>query len=435
MNSKNIPFGTLVLLALAAINLGSCAARGATQPSSQDIPLTTVKQGDLQPKVYTTGELRATRTVMLIAPPIGGGSLQIIGLQKTGTPVKKGDVVIAFDPSQQQYNLEQSRSDFEQAQQEIVKAKDDSAVQAAQDQTALLKATFAVRQGELDVSKHEIVSAIDAEKNQLTLDEANRTLAQLQQDIQSHAASNQATIAVANEKRNKASLAMQQAQQNIENMQVRAPFNGLVVVRDNENAAGGLFFGGMTLPEYQAGDQTEPGSIIADVIDIDQMEIAANVGEIDRANIKVGQPVEVQVDSLPGLTLAGRVKTVAGMSGGSFFFDDDSAHNFGVTIQLTEPNNRLRPGFSTQLVILGDPLRNALYVPRQAVFQKDGKATVYVKSGGNFDAHQVKIRYVTDGVAVIDGLSKGTQIALINPVQNPASKSDAAAATLGPRAP
>jgi len=430
MDSKNIPFGTLMVLTIAAMSLASCAARGATQPSSQDIPLTTVKQGDLQPNVYTTGDLRATRTVMLIAPPIGGGSLQIIRLEKTGSPVKKGDIVIAFDPSQQQYNLEQSRSDFEQAQQEIVKAKDDSAVQVAQDQTALLKATFAVRQAELDVSKHEIVSAIDAEKNQLTLDEAKRALAQLQQDIQSHAASNQATIAVANEKRNKAVLAMQQAQQNIENMQVRAPFDGLVVVRDNENAAGGLFFGGMTLPEYQAGDQTQPGSIIADVIDINQMEIAANVGEIDRANIKVGQPVEVHVDALPGLTLPGRITTVAGMSGGSFF-DEDSAHKFGVTIQLTQPDNRLRPGFTTQLVILGDPLRGALYVPRQAVFQKNGKATVYVKTGGGFDAREVKIRYVTNGVAVIDGLSKGTQIALINPVQNPASKPNSAAPAPG----
>ncbi|HEV2298757.1 MAG TPA: HlyD family efflux transporter periplasmic adaptor subunit, partial [Candidatus Acidoferrales bacterium] len=433
MDWKNIPFGPLVLFALATVNLASCAASGASQSSTQDIPVAVVKQGELQPKVYTTGELRATQSAMLIAPPIAGGALQIIQLVKTGTPVKKGDVVVAFDPSQQQYNLEQARSDFAQAEQEIVKAKDDSAVQTAQDQTALLKATFAVRQAELDVSKHEIVSAIDAEKNQLTLDEAKRALAQLQQDIQSHAASNQATIAVDNEKRNKASLAMKQAEENIANMQVRSPLNGLAVVQENEDASGGIFFGGMSLPEYQAGDQVSPGRMVAEVIDIDQMEIAAKVSEADRANLKIGQSVEVQVDARPGLTVQGKIKTLAGMSGG-FFFDDNSAHKFGVTVQLAQANDELRPGFTTRLVILGDPLKHALYVPRQAVFQKDGKATVYVKTGGGFEPREIKIRYVTEGLAVIDGLNEGVQVALIDPTQK-SEKTGASGPAPSPGAP
>ncbi|HLJ41152.1 MAG TPA: HlyD family efflux transporter periplasmic adaptor subunit [Candidatus Acidoferrales bacterium] len=435
MALKNIPFGSLVLFALATVSLASCAARGATQSSTQDIPVAAVKQGELQPKVYTTGELRATQTAMLIAPPIAGGTLQIIQLVKTGTPVKKGDVVVAFDPSQQQYNLEQAQSDFAQAEQEIVKAKDDSAVQTAQDQTALLKATFAVRQAELDVSKHEIVSSIDAQKNQLTFDEAKRALAQLQQDIQSHAASNQATVAVDNEKRNKASLAMHQAEENIANMQVKSPIDGLVVVRENENASGGFFFGGMSLPEYQVGDQIGPGNVVADVIDIGQMEIAAQVGEADRANLKIGQSVEAKVDALPGLAVRGKVKTLAGMSGG-FFFDEDAAHKFSVTVQLTQANAELRPGFTTRLVILGDPLKHALYVPRQAVFQKDGKATVYVKTGGGFDAREIKIRYVTEGLAVIDGLKEGAQVALIDPTQKSAgSKPGASGPAPSPGAP
>lgn len=417
MALRNIPLGLPALVALATLSLASCAASGATQPSAQDIPVVAVTQGDLQPKVYTTGELRATQTAMLIAPPIAGGTLQIIRLAKTGSPVKKGDVVVAFDPSQQEYNLEQAHSDYAQAEQEIVKAKDDSAVQTAQDQTTLLKATFAVRQAELDVSKHEIVSAIDAQKNQLTLDEAKRALAQLQQDIQSHAASNQATIAVDNEKRNKASLAMQQAEENIANMQVKSPIDGLVVVQQNEDASGGFFFGGMSLPEYQAGDQVSPGRMVAQVIDIGQMEIAAKVGEADRANLKIGQPVEVKVDALPGLRVQGKIKTLAGMSGGGFFFDDDSAHKFSVTVQLTQANPELRPGFTTRLVILGDPLKHALYVPRQAVFQKDGKATVYVKTGRGFEPRQIKIRYVTEGLAVIGGLKEGVQVALIDPTQ------------------
>ena len=116
---------------------------------------------------------------MLTAPPVGGGALQITRLSHTGLPVKKGDIVIEFDPSEQRYKLEQNRSELLQADQEITKAKADAAVLAAQDKVALLKARFDVRRAELDVQKNELVSAIDGKKNQLALEQAQRVLAEL----------------------------------------------------------------------------------------------------------------------------------------------------------------------------------------------------------------------------------------------------------------
>jgi HlyD family secretion protein len=433
--SFSVVANLIVLLAAGA--LPSCTVHGGTRPADQDVPVATVQRSDLQIQVVTTGDLRAIQTVGLAAPPIAGGNLQIIHLLKTGTPVKAGDVIVEFDPSEQEYNLAQNRSDSQQAEQEIVKAKDDASVQAAQDKTALLKAQFAVRQAELDVSKSEIVSVIDAKKNQLTLDESKRALAQLQQDIQSHTASNQATIAVDEEKSHKADLAMKQAQQNIDNMRVKSPIAGLVVVRENEDSTGGLFFGGMSLPEYQEGDQVNPGNVVAQVIDINQMEIGAKVNESGRGNVKAGETVQVSVDALPGGTLEGKVKDVAGMSGGDIF-DSDSQHKFDVTIDLVHPDDRLRPGFSTHLVILGDRLANALSIPRQAVFEKEGKPVAYVKTGNRFEPREIKIRNVTEGLAVIDGLQEGTQVALVNPekASNRPAKSDGAGSpTLGNSAP
>ena len=84
------------------------------------VPTTRVTRGDLKLDVYATGELRAGRAVSLVAPPITGGSLRIVQLAPTGTTVKKGDVVIEFDPAEQQHALEQSRSELNEAEQEIV---------------------------------------------------------------------------------------------------------------------------------------------------------------------------------------------------------------------------------------------------------------------------------------------------------------------------
>jgi len=122
------------------------------------IPTATVKETDLQLVVRTTGALKTEQSRGISAPPIAGGTLQIIELAKPGTFVHTGDLVLEFDPSQQKYNMEQNRSDLQQAEQEIAKAKADAAVQAAEDKTALLKAKYAVRRAELEVSKNEIVS-------------------------------------------------------------------------------------------------------------------------------------------------------------------------------------------------------------------------------------------------------------------------------------
>ncbi len=378
------------------------------------IPTTRVKRADLDLRVYTTGDLRPGRTSMLVAPPVAGGTLRIVHLAKAGTRVKSGEVVIEFDSSEQEYNLAQSNSEVMQAEQEITKAKADAAVQGAQDEAALVKARFDVRRAELDVSGNELVSAIDAKKNLLKLDEANRALAQLQEDIKSHKASNQATIAVDEEKRNKARLAMEQARKNIENMRVRSPMNGLVEVKQNTDASGGMFFGGMTLPSYREGDQVNPGAFVASVLDTEQMEIQSKVNESDRANLKPGQPAAVRVDALPGESFNGKIKTVAGMASNDMW-GGDSSSKFDATFQLDKFDPRLRPGFTAHLIIMGNPVKNALCLPRQAIFEKEGKPVVYVKSGQKFEPHEVKVKFRNEGRVAVEGLNEGAEVALVNP--------------------
>src|SRR5579864_763895 len=123
MAPRKTPFA-LLAVCLAALGLESCSAQGAMKSAGPSVPVAGVRQADVQLEVNTTGELRTTKTAILVSPPIAGGTLQIIHLVKGGTQVKAGDPVIEFDPSQQEYNVEQNRSDYEQAEQEIVSAKD-----------------------------------------------------------------------------------------------------------------------------------------------------------------------------------------------------------------------------------------------------------------------------------------------------------------------
>ena len=182
--TRFITWGIIAGVLLASLEF-EVSRRTDVSASGEDIPFAEVKHGELDMKVYTNGELRANNSMMLAAPPIGGGSLQITHLLHTGTLVKKGDVVIEFDPSEQHFKLDQNRSELLQAEQDIIKAKADAAVEAAQDKVALLKARFDVRRAELDVQKNELVSSIDARKNDLALEQAKRVLAELEQDVKS----------------------------------------------------------------------------------------------------------------------------------------------------------------------------------------------------------------------------------------------------------
>src|SRR4029077_4591016 len=114
-----------VLLAAGALVLRTLSAA-----APKTIPTAHVQRGRVQVTVYTVGDLRAARTMQLTVPPMGG-QLQILKLAETGEALKAGDIVLEFDAAEQEFNLEQARFDLQLAEQEIVKADTQTAVQTA----------------------------------------------------------------------------------------------------------------------------------------------------------------------------------------------------------------------------------------------------------------------------------------------------------------
>jgi HlyD family secretion protein len=420
--------GIIVLAAGIAV---VASRRVPVSAKGDDIPVAPVQRGEIDLKVHATGELRASHSITINAPAVGGDALQITHLVLTGRPVKKGDVVIEFDPSEQHYKLEQNRSELLQAEQEIIKAKADAAVQTAEDKVLLLKDRYAVRKAELDVQKNELVSKIDADKNILALAQAKRVLAEQEKDIESHKATGQAATYLAQEKYNKAKLGMDQAQQNLDKMRVTAPLDGLISIQKNMNASGGFYFTGMTLPDYHEGDQVQPGSAIAQVVDPQGLDLTAQIGEQDRDNVKNGQPVEITFDALPDRVFPGTVKSVGGMSVRQFFSNNTNGH-FDVSIKLADEDARLQSGFTAKIVFLGGSKSNVVYLPRLAIFLKDGKRIVYLKKGSGYEQHEVTIQYQNESRAAVQGLQSGDQVALVDPTApRKASGAGAGASGLG----
>ena len=407
-----------VLLALVVIAVvGAGAAMTIAVPKLPDrqptVPVAHVTKSLLKLTVHATGDLRAGRTITLVAPQAGGAALRIVKLVPTGVAVKANDPVVEFDPADQLHALAQAKSELAEAEQEIVKMKADADVQKAQDDVALLTARFDVRRGELDALGNEFIAAIDAKKNVLSLEEAHRRLAQLEEDVKSRAETNRASLLVVEEKRNKALLATQRVQAVIDSLVLRAPLDGVVAVKENRDAAGGMFFG-QPLPEYREGDQAGPGRPVADVIEAGRMEVRAKVDENDRGNLTPGQPASVFVDALPGEVFAARVGQLAGLANRQFW-DASVTRLFDVTFAFDDPDARLRAGSSARVVVEGKTLADALHVPRQAVFARAGKYHVFVRAGERFEEREVKITQRTESRVVVEGLTDGLEIALVDP--------------------
>jgi hypothetical protein len=91
----------------------------------------------------------------------------------------------------------------------------------------------------------------------------------------------------------------------------------------------------------------------------------------------------------------------------------------------------LRPGTTVDLVVKGPTVENVLILPRQAVFEQDGKTVVYVRNGAAFASREVKVLHRSESRVVIDGLDEGVEVALIRPD----GAGDGAVVTAGPAAP
>ena len=409
--------GGLLAIALAAAGTvavrGSAAAALSTDESS--VPTTRVVRGALELSVHGKGDLRASKFAGLQAPPMSG-TLRLLTIVETGVYVKQGDVIMTFDPTELQYQLEQADSQLAEAEQNIVKFEADRDAQAAQDKFDLLQAGFDLRRAELDAKPdRDLISERDYETHQITLEEARKKLAKLQGGSSSRAETDRAALAVAEEKRAEAKNTADRARQSLDHLVMKAPMGGFVVVRQNQDANGGFGYFGMTLPEYRAGDVVFPGRPVADVFDISTMEIRSKVNEQQRNNLATGQPATVAADELPGVSLTAKITQVSGLAQEDFWSVSGPLRDFDVTLQLDHADPRLRPGTSVELVMAGTRVENVLHVPRQAIFEKAGKPVVYVRRGNRFEATPVKPTHRTETRVAIEGLAEGTEVALVNP--------------------
>ena len=408
----------LVMVALGTAGfLGWRVYRTVKVEKGNGIPTAKVLRGDLVLSITARGELRGGNPQTLTAPMTGGTEMHIIQLRKTGEEVKSGDVIVQFDTTEQQFKLKEAEADLAEAEQNFIKAQSQREADAEEDRYALLKTKSDLQLAELDVRKNPLLSAIAAKQNDLALEGARDHLAQTEKNLSNRKATGEAGIAIQQAARAKAQAQATTARQNIEAMTLRANRTGYVAIK---TTSPNFAFFGMVLPFYQVGDTVRPGMAVAEIPDMKQWELAANVGELDRGHLQPGNKVDITIIAVPLHPFYGHVKELGGMTGP--FWD----RHFECKISLDDPTPELRPGMSARITVTTDELKRVLSLPTQALFESDGRTFVYVQSGGTFAPRNIKLVRRNETRAVVDGLTEGETVALANPVEITKKKETAA---------
>ena len=234
----------------------------------------------------------------------------ITTLAKPGTRVKEGDLLVAFDPQEQQRLAFDKKAELVDLDSQVEKKRAEHAAAEAKERTALVAAENDVERAKLAVAQNDLIAKVAAEKNTLTLDQNRAKLAQLQATFELKREAAAADVRILEIKRDRTERALKYAEANATKMQILAPFAGLVVVRRTWRP------GREGQVEFMEGDDVRPGQAIIDIVDTSAMQVRGRINQADAEQVRAGQPATVRLDGFPELSFKGKIEQVTPLAVG-----------------------------------------------------------------------------------------------------------------------
>jgi len=360
-----------------------------------------VERGNLRNTVTATGALQAVTTVQVGSQASGTISALYVDFNSI---VKKGQVVAQLDPSvakaqvdQSRANLQQARASLQQAQAAVansragvsdaqakavaakstvqnsqagvsgaeanlavLKAQQDDALSLLKQQEALVQSGV-IAQRELDIAKTSYRTAqarydqAVAQLNQAKLSTQSaqvsgvaQSQAQVQQS-QAQVQQSQAQVLQAQAQVQQAEAALHLSEVNLSHTTITSPIDGVVVSRD------------VNVGQTVAASLSAP-TLFTIANDLTQMQIIANIDQADIGLVEQAKSVKFSVDAFPGKDFDGQIQQLR--------LNPQNVQNvvtYNVVIDVNNPEQKLKPGMTANLIITIAERNNVLKVPNAAL--------------------------------------------------------------------
>src|SRR4051812_44025796 len=403
--------GAIVAVALAAFYFWG------GQSSAPQYLTAKVERGNLRNTVTATGTLQAVTTVQVGSQASGTISALYADYNSV---VKKGQVVAQLDPAVSKAQVEQARANLQQAQASLAQAKagvansragvsdaqaraqgasstaqnNQAGVTAAQANLAVLKAqqddalsllkqqqslvkSGIIAQRDLEVAQTAYKTAQAryeqgvAQLNQAQLSQqmsASSGIAQSQAQVQQSQAQvgqSQAQVQAAEAQVQQAAAALQLAEVNLAHTTIASPIDGVVVSRD------------VNVGQTVAASLSAP-TLFTIANDLTKMQVIANIDKADIGLVENAKSVKFSVDAFPGKDFEGKIEQMR--------LNPQTVQNvvtYNVVIDVDNPEQKLKPGMTTNLTFTIDERNNVLKVPNSALRFMPQDAGQRTGNGGN----------------------------------------------------
>ena len=406
VSTRAIRRAAAAVLVLAIVGGGSMAwSRLRGRDAGPALPVATARKGEFVVVVRCRGDVQASRSVALYAPIVP--NLTIAWMAPEGEPVAEGSPVIRFDSSSAQQQLLQKEATLAQARATLDQALAQARITAEHDQSDLRDAAFAVETAKLKTVDNEFVSRIEAQQATIDLGIAEQKRRVQEANVALHAAADKSRIASVTRQLQQAQADVDLTRSRIARMEIRAPLSGFVVFVSNNNQ------GPLSAQPFKVGDNVFSGMNLAEMPDMSSLVMDAKVEEIDRGRIASGNAVKVRIDALPELTIDATLDRISPLT--ELGAEWPPVRSFRAYAALRQPDGRIRPGMNGTMDIVVKRIPDAISIPAKAVFTRKGQPTVYVVTGGRYQAVNVQLLARNPDEVAVSGIAEGSIVTLADP--------------------
>jgi RND family efflux transporter MFP subunit len=390
-----------LLTAVLVVTLAGLAGCGA--PPS--VPTAPVKRVDFVHRVTAEGVLQASRVTIITVPPQVQRRARLAWMAPEGAQVEAGEVVARFDPEEMEQQLQEAEAGLQRNRLEREKSRNENLGELAE-----LKTRLEVSKMELEAARRfrrtdaELYSRLEIVEDAVDEELAGERRKHAEEMSQIRGSLSQTELDLLAIEGRKAQLELEQAEKGLAALEVRAPHAGLLTwVRD---------FRGERL---QVGASIWRGQSLAEIPDLEELEVEVHVLEADAAGLAPGKPARVLVEAHPERTYAATIERVDSIARPRA--TGSPVQYFAVTLQLEESDLEImKPGQRVRATLELERADDALVVPRQAVYEDEDGAFVYRVDGSRVEIQRVEPGPASLGLRVIaQGLEEGQRVALERP--------------------
>ncbi len=207
-----------------------------------------------------------------------------------------------------------------------------------------------------------------------------------------------------------ASTRLERHQQYLEQMHLEAPVDGVVIYGDPDSRWSNV--------EVKLGMDVTKNRIMMTIPDMNNLVVDFDLAEQLRSKVNEGDRVIITPESINTLKIPGRIRKIDTLPVNQSFWDRNSPKIYKTVVELSHQDQQLVSGMSVQVNIVTKTIRDALFIPVEAVFEDKDKFIVYKKTFGAPQEIEVKIGESNDNfVQITQGLLEGDEVYLYRPYQ------------------